>query len=32
MTIILYLQETKAKKETEEKNLMFSKTIELNIF
>lgn len=32
MTIILYLQETKVKKETEDKSLMFSKTIELDIF
>lgn len=32
MTIILYLQETKVKRETEDKSLMFSKTIELNIF
>lgn len=32
MTIILYLQETKVKKETEDKSLMFSKTIKLDIF
>lgn len=32
MTIVLYLQETKVKKETEDKSLMFSKTIKLDIF